>query len=660
MPQLPRATSVLLVLALAACGQSVPAGSTGTPTASKSPADQAAGQPPATPAADKRPAAPKAEPEPAADAPGLSFVGIGGQPGQANGETGDGYALVATSDGGLLAGAAGVLRLDGAGRWTAAGAGLDGNVRSLALGADGTVLAGLRGGRGVARLAPGAAEWQNIGGGFAEASIVAVAATPGGTFVATGAHDVQRWNAAAGTWDAIGPRLNGTFVQALAAAPNGDLLAGATAAPYRARVLRLSDGEWTAVAGSDELPGSVRALVVTPGGAIHASVETADGGAILTLAPGAERWIPAGTGLPGGTPYEIAMSPAGDLIAGGATGGVYRLAGGVWSRVGDGLPDGPLEALAAGPRDAFARVGGRLYALRDATWRPLDSGLDAGALNAIAVLGGRDVVAATRTGLARREQSGGWAAEPAGQPASELLTLAATADGSILAGTAGDGVLRRDRGGRWTPLAAGLPAAATVRSVALAPDGTTWAGTALTSEEPGGAYRLAPGASAWASVRDGLGDGGVTSLALGGDGTVWAGVNGGSAPGVYRLPPGARTWTLAVPIPDGVSRLALARDGAVLVGTYGAGTRRLDTATGEWTPLGAGLPGGFAGWVLELEDDPQLGLLAGTNSGLYQLTGAAWKPVDAGLPRTAVTDVVRDGDRLVVGTLVSGVFASAP
>jgi hypothetical protein len=313
----------------------------------------------------------------------------------------------------------------------------------------------------------------------------------------------------------------------------------------RAGVLRLGDG---GPAPAGLAAQDVRVLAFGPAGALWAG--TAAGVFVLPQPHGLSPtgWLDRFGGTAPRDVRALVFTPEGDALA-ATGGGAYRSAAAVaaWA-LEPGLPTAGVTALArmpdgtlwiAGPAGAFVRPA------HGDGWRPGPPGLTATAV-ALAPGPGGTLYAGTDTGVFRLPPGApAWKGFSPGLANTEVGTLAAGADGTVYAGTAGGGVFATRAGeDGWRPLARGSLGNADVRALAAAPDGGVYAGT-----YGGGAWHLAAAASAWRALPSGAASH-VATLALEADGTPWAGC--GAAPvlvsadglATRELPLGPRAATL--------------------------------------------------------------------------------------------------------------------
>jgi len=123
-------------------------------------------------------------------------------------------------------------------------------------------------------------------------------------------------------------------------------------------------------------------------------------------------------------------------------------------------------------------------------------------------------------------------------PVTYAADMAVAADGTLWVAS-WEEVLAYD-GDEWTRFtsAGGLPSGG-ISSVAVAPNGDVWVGTAddFEGDPSGGVARFDGGAWTTFDEADGLSASAVTALTVGSDGTVWA-VHGGADPAGYGEEPG--------------------------------------------------------------------------------------------------------------------------
>ncbi|MFQ5459327.1 MAG: two-component regulator propeller domain-containing protein, partial [Anaerolineae bacterium] len=246
------------------------------------------------------------------------------------------------------------------------------------------------------------------------------------------------------------------------------------------------------------------------------------------------------------------------------------------------------------------------------------------------------VVAAPR-GAEAQQGRGGWQTMASGD---EVLAVATDPfDAAVLwVGTEAGGLVRWDLGnGSFDqyafPQQSGLDGNQ-VRDIALDAAGVPWLAT-----DRGVTYA----GTEWRTYRqaDGLPSDDITAVAVGGDGTVWAGTR---ADGMAELPPGDGVWQVHDLDEDangpGVNRTADVAEGPdsriwVAHGRASSGSQPAlsvyDPATGAWSHVEAGTPGGDDGaapptdQIMALAFDAEGELWAGSWAhGVLAYDGMTW------------------------------------
>jgi trimeric autotransporter adhesin len=256
-----------------------------------------------------------------------------------------------------------IARFESSGGWSTLGAGLDREVRALA------ILPAGGGGGG------GAGMYDIIaGGGFQQSGPIAVAR-------------IGRWNGQA--WSAMGGGMNDE-VRALAVLPEyaatsgGRLIAAgrftSTGSGAMNRIARwdpagASGGVWSSVESG--LGQSAEALAVLPGGsgallAVGGAFTSAGPTSAQRIATWGEIWQELGAGV-NNTVTAIAVRPTSGGGGGGGGGGSELIVGGTFTQAGGGAAN-------------------RIARWTGTSWGPLGSGVN-GSIAALAVLGNGDVVA---------------------------------------------------------------------------------------------------------------------------------------------------------------------------------------------------------------------------------------------------------------------------
>ena len=545
-------------------------------------------------------------------------------------------------------------------------------VLSLAAAPDGTLYVGADGTGALYRRAPGAATWTRIP--FPQTAIDAVMpVSPDTVFVnAADTGGGEYWGAlyrstdGGATWTRVDPFNR--HVTAIARTAGDTLLA----LDFLDRFLRSDDGGQTWREASPELPFEVPTdLLRLPDGrlltgAIH-GVWISDDGA---------TWTP--TGLTDPIVTTTAVAPAGVWYAGTSRDGLWRSTdeGATWTRIAfegrsiHALTITPEGAVVAAVDDAVFRSGDGGATWTQAAFPSPVTPTPRGLLSAP----DGTLYAGMKEGLFRSDDDGRtWTPDGPEEPAEADL-VAALPEGGLLTGSNARGWFRSPDDGRtWLPLAAAPP----IRSLLRHTDGSLYAAS------DAGLLRWDDGSASWDTLRAGLPERPLTALAGAPDGALFVATD---SSGVFRLPPGAETWTALGLEAAAVAMLAAGDAGRVLAASATALYRSTDggdhwrrTAWPETRPLRA-LFATPAGEVFARTEDAGLwrstdfgrtwretrfpdasaeaatltgtplgDVFAGTNHGVFRSTdgGATWRP--AGLDTLAVRDLTLD----VEGRLVA-------
>lgn len=200
---------------------------------------------------------------------------------------------------------------------------------------------------------------------------------------------------------------------------------------------------------------------------------------------------------------------------------------------------------------------------------------------------------------------------------------------------------------------------AEVRSLAIATGGTLLAGTVDVPWGSGaGIFRTTDDGATWASVNTGLAVSHreVPALALAPSGDAYAGTSRG---GVYRSTNLGAGWTRVwTGVPDSsVRSLAITTGGVVFAGTQRSGLYRSTNSGTSWSAVGGGITGADI-TALALTTT---GVYAGTSSGVFRSTdnGGTWTPLNGGLTNTNVVALYAGASGLLLaGTDGGGIFRS--
>jgi photosystem II stability/assembly factor-like uncharacterized protein len=503
------------------------------------------------------------------------------------------------------------------------------------------------------------------------------------------------------SWQPAG--LDGTMVMSLLAARSGTLLAGT----YRQGVKRSTDGgrTWKDVGfaqnshiglAEDEGKLYVRALEGTGPDVPTGVFRSVDDGLTWSRSSLSDREV-----------FSVSVPRPGVLYAG--TGGGLRRSldgGSTWTDANAGLPESESvstvvaygDLLLAGIGDPRPAVGprGAMYRSADGgqSWQRSDDGLpELTEVSSLLVLADT-VYAATGSfesagrGIYRSVDGRAWL--HSGLEDLMAYTLLATPGRRLLAGTAADAVfVSMDAGKSWLPSAtgfrdwgvfgimvdsAGRLLAADLMRVHLSPDrGQNWQpllrrptvvlipgveGLLIVGSSAGRIYRSTTSGAVWDSAAIDGAQGLVLDLEIGRDGRGLAAV-AGERP--YETTDGGRHWS-QIPIETGPfwsTSVAITPSGARLVGTD-RGVYRF--AQSSWENV-------LTHRTFRLTQCGVNTLYAHTVRGL-------WRSTDGGRTWTEITEELRaqsrqpgilnvqpvlclPGDRLLIGTLGDGVFASS-
>ena len=325
-------------------------------------------------------------------------------------------------------------------------------------------------------------------------------------------------------------------------------------------------------------------------------------------------------GLPDGSPQIIAVAPQGELWVSMTWEGLYRFDGGAWQAVAE-PPGGYVGAIAfaAGGTPWVGTVGGLHYPGGNLShwdgksWIEVSGEAGLISIRAVAVGPGDVVAAATHLGLGVY-RDGQWRLLKDGPTSDRVTSLAVTADGAawFAAGdeslsTEGSGLSRFD-GENWDYHLWD----AEVGALAVAPDGSLWAGVGCAVQRYDG--------HAWQVVgrcEEDVPPGDVLDIAFTPDGAAWVATGFGLA----RF--GGDSWTVYDRL---VHSIEATPDGAIWVSGW-EGTQdsdyiaRFDGA--EWTTYRQvdSFPGRFT-----MRAGTPDGLIWGTvpGRGLASFDGRSW------------------------------------
>ena len=486
----------------------------------------------------------------------------------------------------------GVLRSsDGGATWKPAIEGMPGDPRVYALALDPrdskTLYAAT--GKGVFRSADGAATWQAAGAEVADESVRSIAVGPDGTIVAGMQAEGPWWSTndgASWTQSKADVDLAGDTVYALLADPKqaGTFYAGA---PNHA--LRSTDGGRSFVTlkkGFSWINFLSLALDPTGGGTLLAG-NNRDG--LMATGDGGKTWTFRSGGLHALAATAVTNPATGALYLGSTQAGVHRSTdgGATWALANEGLTDRSALAIVADPGDAKTLLLGTeagIFRSTDAaaTWtHVLSNRVIPPEVQEIvfAPSSPRRVYARDASTVYRSDDSGAtWKALPQFERGSSLrgsfgLAVAPSSPDVVLANEHRK-LFRSGDGGQTWSVVAGIPETSRIQTIAAeATSGALFAGTTE------GVYRSGDGGASWSVAGKGAENANVQALLVdpAAAGTLYAAT---WSTGVLRTTDGGKTWAAfggKPPHPDAVGlALASGPTPGLLVAFDGAGLWRVD------------------------------------------------------------------------------------
>jgi ligand-binding sensor domain-containing protein len=524
--------------------------------------------------------------------------------------------------------------------------------------------------------------------------VQAVAWDAGGYLWAATTHGVVRWDPASDTATRYGAAdgLPSGPINDVAAAPDGSVWVAASGG-----VSRFDGARWTTYTRADGLPSDgLLAVAVAPDGTVWVGASNGiaawDGASWthhhngpaawdLDVAPDGQVWAAFGasglghyvpaqdawtilTSAPGVQSLNVqavAVGPGGELWVAVLWDGVYRTEGAEWQKIGD--PGGMVcgLAVAADGIPWIATCGslhysaGSVRSLAGREWvdRTAGDGLGEPAVRAVALGPTGQVAAGTETGLKLR-QAGIWRMLRSGPVRNSVTAVAVELDGAVWLGygdgssdAAGGGVSRFD-GRQWDHSLGD----ANVQALALAADGSLWAGTGCSVQRlDGQTWRqmagcdqvhgnvvdlaAAPDGAVWVAALMGLGwldgqswtpfDRLVHSVAVGPDGTVWVAGWEGTPSSWYVARRDGGEWTTYNTVDafgGSLASLAVTADGALWGMAGQKGLARFDGRAWTFQMVVDGLPLNSGGVVAVAPDGT---LWVGTLGGLARWDGLRWQ-----------------------------------
>ncbi len=542
-------------------------------------------------------------------------------------------------------------------------------------------------------------------------TVAAIASDDAGTLYAGSGdnqHGVYRSTDGGFTWEqkSSGIALTDRTVDCIVMADSGHVLIG-TNSHTGSRIYRSVDqGEtWTE---TGVLASSAFAL--TPEG--HILVANTGYGTMHLSTDNGHTWEPVA--MPLGLTDDIVINDSGHVFVGGWGFQRSRDGGQTWTGMDVG---GNVRSIAI---DAEGRVYAGNWGDQDSnsgifrsedngdTWTPLKLGFRVNRNRNIAFTAEGHILAGSwGQGIWKSTDDGAtWNQSNDGLGHLTLRHLYVTADGIVLAGTDGGGVYRSEDGGEswtqvgitvasamklaispvtgdlfalvvgmarssdggetWVPINSGLTNL-DLRSFAIAPDGTLYAGGA------GLVYRSDDNGDTWVSASNGISSHVVEAVGVAPDGTAYA----ANYVGVFKSSDRGETWTLADGF-SGVRWIDFNAVGDLFAASWGQGMRRrlhgqeawdvLNIGFGFVSPLYVGSSGfvyaggsrsedngdtwaeiGYRNTVAGFVENSLGQLFAATTNygnGVHRSTnhGETWERVNAGIPANDIRAITVDTD----------------
>ncbi len=555
----------------------------------------------------------------------------------------------------------------------------------------------------LAQLVSAQDDWMPANGRSVDHVLALMVNAKGHVFAGTNAGGVLRSTDYGATWAGVSQGLPSGAVFALAQDTKGRMLAGIQGSFNQDGVYFSRDEgcSWKQIIGeNEEFKNSVRCFAFTPSGAIvvgtyggtfrtddlgkfwaqttfenqfvEAVASTAQGlvfagtrQSIFVSRDEGKTWEPHNAGLPnGGGAYLFYADDNGDLFAASYRHGLVRLLrnGMAWQPLNTGLLQYDVNALTGDGRNTL------FVALRDLgifrsqdygeNWTPTSNEFTSLQIRAMAAQRGGRVYASVNYGNLFRSNDNGQTWEsitPGALYYSTTSALLAEEGGAMLAG-ADAGVFRtRDHGRTWTQLL-GSPTQP-IFILALARDTLTdelWAASFLQ-----GIFRSQDSGKSWQSRNNGLHGPGIDMIVIDArHGYVYALAK---AYGIFFSSDRGTSWSLRNNglLSIGLSALALAPDGSVLVGTYINEIYRSQNHGESWTQIKVTESG--RGIIHAFFVDAEATIFAGTDNGILRSTdnGESWQPLRNDLEGIAVRSFAKSrAGQFFVGTEYHGVLRS--
>ncbi|HMV46210.1 MAG TPA: Ig-like domain-containing protein, partial [Blastocatellia bacterium] len=436
---------------------------------------------------------------------------------------------------------------------------------------------------------------------------------------------------------------------------NGSLIAGASGTTSVNKSFRSLDGDkWE----PGQLFENVTSLVAL-GNNVYAATTT---GVYRSLDLGI-TWSPVNNGLPtnGGIARKVdRLAVLGSNLYAGSLSGVFISGnqGQNWTPITIGLTNTYVRSFLESNSSLYlGTYGGSVFRLGSAiqSWNEGNGNLSSKAIYALTIKNGVYLAGTLGGGVYRSADQGAtWLAANNGLPPSPVIQSIVSGSRSLLTAVQEQGVYRlTDDSTNWVALNNGLPnlpgSQQNPRNVnALGVNGAT-----VLAATDGGVFRLGDVSGNWVAANLTRR---VSSLLVNGA-TAFAGT---LDDGVYRSADDGRTWQSLSKL--GLSNLSvralgLSANGASLFAGTDAGIYRSDDGGGTWRAVNRDLPSNL---VVTSFQTSGAKLYAGSVYGVFlsEDNGENWKQINAGLLDIYVTSFALDGDKLIAGTKVGGVFIS--
>jgi ligand-binding sensor domain-containing protein len=563
-----------------------------------------------------------------------------------------------------------------------------GDVRALAVNANGDVFAGTYG-SGIFRSTDNGENWIPSNAGLTIPTVLSLAVnkSTGDLFAGTGFLFFNAWSNGAifhstdnGTsWTKV-IELNDTAVSSLAIDSQGNIFAGTNGKGVFRSIT--NGASWDSVnAGlTQEAFRKINALAIRQStGEVFVGT---DSSGLFRLSADSSTWERVTIGLrPDENIRSLVVKDDGHIFAGTQHpagfgfllgGRIFRSVDGItWNEASNGLAGREIVALAAnsqgdifaGTESLFSSAIGRIFRSTDNgdNWTEPDPSFRNPGVRSLAVNSRDEVFAGTIGGGVLRSKDAGesWQAANNGLVRVPIPAMAINSNGQIFAGSSGAGMFRlADAAASWKPINSGL-GNFQVTALGINSNNQIFAGTAY-----GGVFRSDNNGDSWQPRNTGVTGPGVFSLALRSNGDIFAGTGNAltaKSGGVFRSTDQGENWTRVLNLPDNlVLAFAINMNGQILAGTNGAGIFRASEQDTIWNPVNSGLTNGD---VRALAINPATGdIFAGTfGGGVFRSTdhGDTWTEANAGLTNKNIRALAISANGVILaGTWGAGIFRS--